>query len=140
MVAIDAKTFDDLRRQWPFPRSLHGRVVRRLHAAGARAIVYDVQFTEPTEPREDVALYRALGDTGGAVLATSESDGRGHTQVLGGDENLRARALARRRVGPEQRRSRRDHPLSARRGRSGHAGRRRRAPRGRPAPGAGGVR
>ena len=64
--------------------------VRRLHAAGARQVVYDVQFTEPSEPREDESLYRALGDTGGAILATSESDGRGHTRVLGGDENLRA--------------------------------------------------
>ncbi|HYI36547.1 MAG TPA: CHASE2 domain-containing protein [Thermoleophilaceae bacterium] len=90
VVAIDDKTFGDLRQQWPFPRSLHGRVVRRLHAAGAREIVYDVQFTEPSEPREDEALYRAIDDVGGAVLATSESDGRGNTQVLGGDENLRA--------------------------------------------------
>ena len=97
VVAIDAKTFDVLREQWPFPRSLHGRAIRRLHAAGAREIVYDVQFTEPTEPREDLALYRAIEEAGGAVLATSESDSRGRTNVLGGDANLRranARAAA----------------------------------------------
>jgi CHASE2 domain-containing sensor protein len=89
VVGIDAKTFTELRKRWPFERSLHGRVVRRLHEAGARTIVYDVQFTEPTKPREDLALYDAIGDAGGAVLATSESD-RGHTDVLGGDDNLRA--------------------------------------------------
>ena len=97
VVAIDARTFTQLGEQWPFPRSLHGRAIRRLHAAGAREIVYDVQFTEPTEPREDLALYRALGRAGGAVLATSESDGRGGTNVLGGDDNLErvgARAAA----------------------------------------------
>src|SRR5215218_2592143 len=44
VVAIDAKTFGDLDRQWPFPRSLHARAIRRLHQAGARQIVYDVQF------------------------------------------------------------------------------------------------
>jgi CHASE2 domain-containing sensor protein len=88
VVAIDAKTFDALREQWPFPRSLHGRVIRRLHAAGAREIVYDVQFTEPTKPREDLALYNAIADAGGAVLATSETDQHGHTNVLGGDANL----------------------------------------------------
>jgi CHASE2 domain-containing sensor protein len=89
VVGIDADTFNDLPRQsWPFKRSLHGRVVRRLHAAGARLIVYDVQFTEPTVPRQDLALYDALGDAGGAVLATSESD-HGRTRVLGGDDNLR---------------------------------------------------
>jgi CHASE2 domain-containing sensor protein len=97
VVAIDAKSFDVLREQWPFPRSLHGRAIRRLHAAGAREIVYDVQFTEPTKPREDLALYDAIADAGGAVLATSESDARGRTNVLGGDANLRrigARAAA----------------------------------------------
>jgi CHASE2 domain-containing sensor protein len=90
VIGIDAKTFTDLNTRWPFRRSLHGRVVRRLHAAGARTIVYDVQFTEPTREREDLALYNAIGDAGGAILATSESDGRGHTRVLGGEENLRA--------------------------------------------------
>jgi CHASE2 domain-containing sensor protein len=94
VVAVDAKTFDDLREQWPFPRSLHARAIRRLHAAGAREIVYDVQFTEPTAPREDLALYDAIADADGAVLATSESNDQGGTNVLGGDDNLR-RANAR---------------------------------------------
>ena len=97
VVGIDAKTFGELEQQWPFPRSLHGQVVRRLHAAGAREIVYDVQFTEPTRPREDLALFDAIDDAGGAVLATSESDDDGSTNVLGGDDNLRsigARAAA----------------------------------------------
>jgi CHASE2 domain-containing sensor protein len=90
VVGIDAKTFTDIGHNWPFPRGKHGQVVRKLHAAGARQIVYDVQFTEPTAPRQDLALYDALGDAGGAILATSESDGHGHTDVLGGDSNLRA--------------------------------------------------
>ncbi len=97
VVAIDAKSFDVLRQQWPFPRSLHGQAIRRLHAAGARTIVYDVQFTEPTSPHEDLALYDAIDAAGGAVLATSESDADGRTNVLGGDANLRrigARAAA----------------------------------------------
>src|SRR5437763_1730609 len=90
VVAIDDATFSQLDRRWPFPRSLHAAMVQRLHAAGARAIVYDIQFSEPTTPREDLALYRALGRTGGAVLAATESDGDGHTNVLGGDANLAA--------------------------------------------------
>jgi HD-GYP domain-containing protein (c-di-GMP phosphodiesterase class II) len=97
VVGIDAKTFGDLQVRWPFRRSLHARVVRRLHAAGAREIVYDVQFTERTRLRDDLALFNAIGDAGGAVLATSESDRNGHTNVLGGDANLRsigARAAA----------------------------------------------
>ena len=89
VVGIDADTFNDLQIRWPFKRSLHGRVVGELHQAGARTIVYDVQFTEQTKLREDLALYNALGDAGGGILATSESD-NGRTNVLGGDGNLRA--------------------------------------------------
>ena len=90
VVAIDDATFSQLQLQWPFKRSLHGRMIERLHAAGAREVVYDVQFTEPTTPREDGALYDAIGHAGGAVLVTGETDGHGHTNVLGGDANLRA--------------------------------------------------
>ena len=89
VVGIDAKTFTDLRTQWPFKRSLHGRLIRQLSKADPRAIVYDVQFTEPTAPKQDLALFNALGDAGGGILATSESD-HGKTDVLGGDENLRS--------------------------------------------------
>ena len=88
IVGIDADTFQDLRMRWPFARSLHAQAVRQLDKARPRAIVYDVQFTEPTKLREDLALYNAIGDAGGAILATSESD-RGKTEVLGGDGNLR---------------------------------------------------
>jgi response regulator RpfG family c-di-GMP phosphodiesterase len=90
VVAVDDVTFSDLRLQWPFPRSWHGKAVTALHRAGAREIVYDVQFTEPTKPREDMALYDALDRAGGAVLATSETDEAGHSNVLGGDANLKA--------------------------------------------------
>ena len=95
IVAVDAKTFAELGVQWPFKRRLHARVIRQISAARPAAIVYDVQFTERTVPRDDLALFDALVDTGGAVLATSESDGRGGTNVLGGEQNLRlAHSLA----------------------------------------------
>jgi CHASE2 domain-containing sensor protein len=90
VVAIDDVTFSDLERQWPFPRSLHARAIDALRKAGARRIVYDVQFTEPTTRRQDLALYDAVGRAGGVVLATTETDGHGHGNVLGGDDNVRA--------------------------------------------------
>jgi CHASE2 domain-containing sensor protein len=90
VVAVDDVTFSDLERQWPFKRSLHAKAVDALRRAGAREIVYDVQFTEPTKPEEDGALYDAIGRAGGAVLATTETDGHGRTKVLGGDDNLAA--------------------------------------------------
>ena len=61
VVAIDDKTFDDLGESWPFPRSRHAQAIDRLRRDGAGAIVYDVQFTEQTTPREDNALIDAVG-------------------------------------------------------------------------------
>ncbi|HEY3020265.1 MAG TPA: CHASE2 domain-containing protein, partial [Solirubrobacteraceae bacterium] len=87
VVAIDEASFQALRHSWPLPRSRHARAIDRLRAAGARDIVYDVQFTEPTRPAEDLALFRAIGRAHGAVLATTEID-HGRTAVLGGDDNL----------------------------------------------------
>jgi HD-GYP domain-containing protein (c-di-GMP phosphodiesterase class II) len=88
VVAIDDRSFAQLGHQWPFPRSWHGRILEQLRGAGARAVFYDIQFTEPTTPTQDTALYDALRTTGGAVLATTQTDGHGHSQVLGGDANL----------------------------------------------------
>jgi HD-GYP domain-containing protein (c-di-GMP phosphodiesterase class II) len=88
VVAVDDVTFDDLELQWPFPRSLMAKAVDRLAEAGAREIVIDVQYTEKSTDREDLALYDAIGRAGGAVLATSETDGHGGTRVLGGEEKL----------------------------------------------------
>ena len=98
VVNIDDESFDALATRWPFPRSMHARAIDELHAGGAREIVYDVQFTEPSaDPTQDEALYRSIGRAGGAILATSESDAHGRTAVLGGDANLakvHARAAA----------------------------------------------
>jgi HD-GYP domain-containing protein (c-di-GMP phosphodiesterase class II)/CHASE2 domain-containing sensor protein len=84
VVAIDDHTLGKFWREWPFPRRLHARAIDALRAAGARAIVYDVQFTEPTRPRDDGALLDALARAPGTVLATTETDGRGGTGLLGG--------------------------------------------------------
>ena len=89
VVAIDDATFSDLGVRWPFPRSLHARAIDRLRLDGARAIVYDVQFTERTVPAQDNALYAAVARAGDVILATSEIGEGGTTNVLGGDANLR---------------------------------------------------
>src|SRR2546421_3743095 len=90
VVAVDAKTFDALGLQWPFPRSLHARVIDRLRRGGARAIGYDVQFTERTTQDQDTALVDAVDRAHGkVVLATTEVDNHGHTNIFGGDALLR---------------------------------------------------
>jgi putative nucleotidyltransferase with HDIG domain len=95
VVGIDDVTFSDLHRQWPFPRRLHAQAIDRLRRAGARTIAYDVQFTEPTDAANDLRLFNAVKRAGNVVLATTETDEQGRTNVLGGDENLReAHAIA----------------------------------------------
>jgi CHASE2 domain-containing sensor protein len=94
IVAIDDKTLNAIPQRWPFPRSLDARAVDVLHADHARAIAYDVQFTQPTVEREDLALYHSIARASGVVLATTEIGAHGETTVLGGEANL-ARAHAR---------------------------------------------
>jgi adenylate cyclase len=89
VVAIDDKTFDDLDAQWPFKRSVHGQVLDRLTRAGARVVVFDVQFTEPTTDPEDNALIDAVDRSHDVVLATTEVDSKGHSNVFGGDDVLK---------------------------------------------------
>ena len=90
VVLIDDATFNDLGVQWPFPRSLHAQLIRRISADRPAVIAYDVQFTEQTTPRQDNALINAVAKANGkVVLATSEVDAHGRTRVLGGDLVLR---------------------------------------------------
>lgn len=95
IVGIDDETLNSLHMRWPFPRGVDARAVEILHAEGAHTIVYDVQFTQPTVPAEDLALYNAVGRAGNVVLATTEIGQHGETNVLGGNANLeRAHAHA----------------------------------------------
>jgi adenylate cyclase len=89
VVAVDDETFNQLGLQWPFPRSVHGRLIDRLREDGVKTIVYDVQFTEPTTQKEDNALIEAVARAGDVVLATEEVEGHGRTRIFGGDAVLR---------------------------------------------------
>jgi adenylate cyclase len=85
VVGIDDKTFNALDQQWPFPRHLHAEVIDRLREAGAKVIGYDVQFSEPTVPKEDNALILAVQRADGIVLSTTEVDEHGEGNVFGGE-------------------------------------------------------
>jgi adenylate cyclase len=89
LVGIDDVTFNDLQTRWPFPRSLHAQAIDRLSAAGAKVIAYDIQFTEPTTPRQDNALIGAVDRADHVVLATTEVGQGGTTNVFGCDQVLR---------------------------------------------------
>lgn len=89
IVALDERSFSEMRVTWPMRRTLHARMIDALRRAGARTIVYDVQFTEPSASADDdLALFDAVARAPGTILATGESDAQGRTRVLGGDEQL----------------------------------------------------
>jgi adenylate cyclase len=91
VVAVDARTFNERPRdRWPFLRRRHAQAIDILKAAGARVIVYDVQFTEPSNAEDDGMLFRAVTRARNVVLGTSEIAAGGHTRIFGGDANVRA--------------------------------------------------
>ena len=59
LVAIDERSLQQL-GPWPWPRSLHARLLRQLAAGGAQAVALDILFVEPTRPEEDAALAQAM--------------------------------------------------------------------------------
>src|SRR2546430_15858899 len=61
IVAIDEPSFAEISRQWPWPRSIHARLIEYLNKAGAKVIGFDALFAEGAEdPAEDQALERAI--------------------------------------------------------------------------------
>jgi adenylate cyclase len=101
VVQIDDDTFSDFQNRglpshFPFSRYYHARVINQLHKDGARAIAYDIQFTEPTSDGPDNALIDAVRNAGNVVLATVEVNKHGTSNVFGG---LPAQRYARAQVG-----------------------------------------
>ena len=89
VVGIDART-NSVVAQFPFPRTFHARVIDRLRRAGAKVIVYDVEFTAPSgDDAADNALIRAVDRAPRIALSTTEIGDGGATNIFGGDEVLR---------------------------------------------------
>jgi adenylate cyclase len=91
VVAIDDITFSNFNSRqenvrYPFPRRYFAKVIDRLAADGAKVIAYDIQFTEQTTVEDDNALVTSVANAGNVVLATTEVDALGRTNVFGSDE------------------------------------------------------
>src|SRR5574337_1978002 len=73
VIAIDEPSFAEISRQWPWPRSLHARLIDQLKKKKARVIGFDILFAEPSRPEEDRALARAIREAGNVVLASERA-------------------------------------------------------------------
>jgi adenylate cyclase len=100
VVKVDDPTLSTLHQQWPFRRSLHARLIRRLKKAGAKVIAFDVQFSQESpgnagkeQDNEFVLASRAAGNL---VFSTTNVNERGEPNFLGGNYGIR---LTRSRVG-----------------------------------------
>ena len=69
IIAIDDESLNDLGR-WPWPRSVHARLLSRLEQESPRAIGLDVILSEADSnaPASDVLLARAMQASGKVVL------------------------------------------------------------------------
>lgn len=59
LLQIDEKTLDPHSGlpPFPFPRSIYGTLMKRLAAAGAKAVAFDIDFLSPaSDPSQDVAF------------------------------------------------------------------------------------
>jgi diguanylate cyclase (GGDEF)-like protein/PAS domain S-box-containing protein len=70
LVEIDRFSLDEI-GVWPWGRSRHADLVRKLDAAGAAAIAFDVDFSAQSTPADDDAFASALKDVGGSVVLAS---------------------------------------------------------------------
>ncbi|HEX9815100.1 MAG TPA: CHASE2 domain-containing protein, partial [Myxococcota bacterium] len=69
VVAIDPRSLRAI-EGWPWPRDLYADAIENLAAAGARAIVFDIDFSSPSTPERDARLAESLRANGHVVLAT----------------------------------------------------------------------
>ena len=90
IVAMDDKTLTAADAENVLDRRWHAQVIRQLTRAGARVIAYDVQFTSPSaNPESDNALILATRAAAPRiVMATTEVESGGRTQIFGGGEGL----------------------------------------------------
>jgi adenylate cyclase len=90
LVLIDDTTSRELPVRFPFPRSLHARVIDTISQENPKAIAYDVEFLQPTKPKQDSAVIDAVARAGPnkVVLADSQPDPQGRSGVFGGQKTL----------------------------------------------------
>lgn len=67
IIAIDDASLSKLGR-WPWDRSVHAEIIRRLETAGVAAIGYDVSFSESSTERGDTELVEAIKQSKKVVL------------------------------------------------------------------------
>ena len=71
IVAIDDESFASVPSKWPYPRTYYAKAVDNLMEAGAKLIIFDVEFTEASEASadDDLVFADAVKRSGSVILA-----------------------------------------------------------------------
>jgi adenylate cyclase len=69
IVSIDDETFASLDARWPFKRRLYAKLIHNLEDAGAKTIVFDIEFTENSATYDDSIFTEELNKYNNIVLA-----------------------------------------------------------------------
>jgi adenylate cyclase len=74
LVTVDQPDIDLFKEQginWPWPRQLYGPIIDFCRRGGARAVIFDLLYTEPSfyGPEDDQELAKAAAAAGNAVFA-----------------------------------------------------------------------
>jgi len=67
VVAIDDASLGRIGR-WPWPRTAHADLIDRLASYGVKAIAYDVNFPEVSDPGSDAKLAESIRHAGNVIL------------------------------------------------------------------------
>lgn len=70
IVAIDEPSFAEIGKQWPWPRSIHAKLIDVLKKEGASVIGFDILFSEPSQLNEDTILADSIKRAGNVCLAS----------------------------------------------------------------------
>ncbi len=68
IVAVDDESFLTLPDRWPFPRYYFAHMLENLFRAGARMVIFDIEFTEPMNPEQDSLLAAVTGKYADRVI------------------------------------------------------------------------
>jgi len=79
IIAIDDESFSALNTTWPFPRDYHAKLIENLSEAGAKLIIFDIEFTENSRyPESDKLLADAAAASNNVVFAGKVLHGKTH--------------------------------------------------------------
>jgi EAL domain-containing protein (putative c-di-GMP-specific phosphodiesterase class I)/CHASE2 domain-containing sensor protein len=74
LVEIDADSLEQS-TAWPWPRDHYARLIEQLDEAGARSVVFDVNFSTPTTEGNDTAFATAIAEAETSVVLATFAQG-----------------------------------------------------------------